>query len=112
MPTGPFRLAALAAATLLALGAADARAQAKKVVRAVPIGDLKVIDPIWTTAYITRNHAYLVWDTLFSLDEKNQPQPQMVDRWTVSDDKLTYTFTLRDGLQWHDGSPVRAADCV
>src|SRR5258706_11821185 len=112
MPTGPFRLAALAAATLLALGAADALAQAKTVVRAVPIGDLKVVDPIWTTAYITRNHAYLVWDTLFALDAQNQPQPQMVERWSVSADKLTYDFTLRDGLMWHDGTPVRAADCV
>src|SRR5262249_24113374 len=67
---------------------------------------------IWTTAYITRNHAYLVWDTLFALDAKNVPQPQMVERWSVSDDRLSYAFTLRDGLAWHDGTPVRAADCV
>ena len=54
----------------------------------------------------------MVWDTLFALDADNKPQPQMVDTWTVSDDKLTYTFTLRDGLKWHDGPPVTAADCV
>jgi peptide/nickel transport system substrate-binding protein len=89
-----------------------ASAEDKKIIRAVPIGDLKVLDPIWTTAYITRNHAYMVWDTLFSLDAENRPQPQMVDTYTVSDDKLTYTFKLRDGLKWHDGTPVRAADCV
>jgi peptide/nickel transport system substrate-binding protein len=89
-----------------------ASAEDKKIIRAVPIGDLKVLDPIWTTAYITRNHAYMVWDTLFSLDAENRPQPQMVDTYRVSDDKLTYTFTLRDGLKWHDGTPVRAADCV
>jgi len=54
----------------------------------------------------------LVFDTLFSLDKDFKPQPQMVDRWTASDDKLTYRFILRDGLKWHDGQPVRAADCV
>ena len=84
----------------------------KKVIRSVPIGSLKIVDPIWTTAYITRNHAYMVWDTLFALDADNVPQPQMVDSWSVSDDKLTYTFKLRDGLKWHDNTPVRAADCV
>src|SRR3954469_5880482 len=87
-------------------------AGAESVLRAVPITDLKVIDPIWTTAYTTRNHGYMVFDTLFAMDENLKPQPQMVDTWTVSDDKLTYTFTLRDGLKWHDGQPVRAADCV
>jgi peptide/nickel transport system substrate-binding protein len=87
-------------------------AQSKKTIRSVPIGDLKVLDPIWSTAYITRNHAYLVWDTLFALDEHNQPRPQMVDSTEVSDDKTSYTFTLRRGLSWHDGAPVRAADCV
>jgi peptide/nickel transport system substrate-binding protein len=88
------------------------RAAAPKVIRAVPIGDLKVLDPIWTTAYITRNHAYLVWDTLFALDAQNRPQPQMVETWHASSDGLTYEFTLRPGLLWHDGMPVRAADCV
>jgi len=74
--------------------------------------DLKVLDPIWTTANIVRNHGYMVWDTLFAMDEKLQAQPQMVDTWTLSDDKLTYTFTLRDGLKWHDGKPVTAEDCI
>jgi peptide/nickel transport system substrate-binding protein len=73
---------------------------------------LRSIDPIWTTAYVTRNFGYLVFDTLFALDKDFKPQPQMVDKWTVSDDKLTYKFTLRDGLKWHDGQPVRAADCI
>jgi peptide/nickel transport system substrate-binding protein len=89
-----------------------AAAGKKIVIHSVPIGNLKVVDPIWTTAYITRNHAYMVWDTLFALDAKNEPQPQMVDRWDVSPDKLTYTFTLRDGLKWHDGAKVMAVDCV
>ncbi len=85
---------------------------AQKTLRFIPQADLRSIDPIWTTAYVTRNFGYLVFDTLFALDKDFKPQPQMVDRWTVSDDKLTYRFTLREGLKWHDGQPVRAADCV
>jgi peptide/nickel transport system substrate-binding protein len=105
-------LGVLAAAACAALVASSPAVAQKKIIRSVPIGSLKIIDPIWTTAYITRNHAYMVWDTLFALDANNVPQPQMVDTWTVSDDKLTYTFKLRDGLMWHDNAPVRAADCV
>jgi peptide/nickel transport system substrate-binding protein len=83
-----------------------------KTLRFIPQADLRSIDPIWTTAYVTRNFGYLVFDTLFALDKNFKPQPQMVDRWTVSADKLSYAFTLRDGLKWHDGQPVRAVDCV
>ena len=74
--------------------------------------DLKIVDPIWTTAYITRNHGYMIYDTLFAMDEKGEIKPQMVEKYDVSADKLTYTFTLRDGLAWHDGAPVTAEDCV
>ena len=74
--------------------------------------DLKIVDPIWTTAYISRNYGYLVYDTLFALDEQLAVQPQMVDSYEISDDNLTYTFTLRDGLQWHDGQPVVAEDAI
>jgi peptide/nickel transport system substrate-binding protein len=84
----------------------------QKTLRFIPQADLRSIDPIWTTAYVTRNFGYLVFDTLFALDKNFKPQPQMVDRWTASDDKLTYSFVLRDGLKWHDGRPVRAADCI
>ncbi|MGQ4806694.1 Glutathione-binding protein GsiB [Candidatus Entotheonellaceae bacterium PAL068K] len=80
--------------------------------RFVPHADLKNIDPIWTTAYISRNHGYMIYDTLFALDANLQPQPQMVETWSLSPDGLTYTFTLRPGLKWHDGAAVRAADCV
>ena len=59
-----------------------------------------------------RNHAYLVYDTLFGTDEKLQVKPQMVDKHTVSRDGMKYTFTLRDGLKWHDGQPVVAEDCA
>ncbi|TMJ66984.1 MAG: ABC transporter substrate-binding protein, partial [Alphaproteobacteria bacterium] len=84
----------------------------QKTLRFIPQADLRSIDPIWTTAYVTRNFGYLVFDTLFALDKDFKPQPQMVDRWTASDDKLSYSFVLRDGLKWHDGQPVRAADCI
>jgi peptide/nickel transport system substrate-binding protein len=106
----PVRALALAAA-FAALAAGPAVAQ-QKVIRFIPEADLRSIDPIWTTAYITRNHGYMVYDTLFSTDAKFQVQPQMVDKWEVSADKLTYTFTLRDGLKFHDGQPVRSADCI
>ena len=74
--------------------------------------DLKIIDPVWTTALITTHHGMMVYDTLFALDEKLQVKPQMVDKWSVSDDKLTWSFTLRDGLEWHDGQPVTSEDCI
>lgn len=82
------------------------------VLRVVPHANLTYLDPIWTSVYITRNHGYLIYDTLFALDANNTPRPQMVDTHTLSDDKLTWTFKLRDGLKWHDGKPVTAEDCV
>src|ERR1051325_5352036 len=101
-------------AGLLALGLAvlSNSGFAETTLRFIPQADLRSIDPIWTTAYVTRNFGYLVFDTLFALDKDFKPQPQMVDTWTASEDKLVYSFTLRDGLKWHDGQPVRAADCV
>lgn len=109
------RILGLTAAAVLAvpvfLGQA-APAASETVLRVIPHADLKNVDPIWTTAYITRNHGYMVYDTLFAMDENLKPQPQMVDSWSISADKLTWTFVLRDGLAWHDGAPVTAADCV
>jgi peptide/nickel transport system substrate-binding protein len=84
---------------------------AGKTITAVMHSDLRIIDPGFTTAYITRDHGYMVYDTLLATDSNFKIQPQMAD-WKVSDDKLTYTFTLRDGLKWHDGAPVTAEDCV
>jgi len=92
------------------LGAAHAEAQT--TFKAVMHSDVKLLDPIWTTAYIQRNFGYMVWDTLFAMDEKFEVKPQMVDKWSVSDDKLTWTFTLRDGLQWSNGTPVTSDDCI
>ncbi len=96
-------LAALATAPL---------ASAQTTLRAVMHSDVKALDPIWSGAYITRNHGYMIYDTLFAVDGKLQVKPQMVDKWTTSPDGLTWTFTLRDGLEWHDGQPVTAEDCV
>jgi peptide/nickel transport system substrate-binding protein len=84
---------------------------AGRTITAVMHSDLRIIDPGFTTAYITRDHGYMVYDTLLATDSSFHIQPQMAD-WKVSDDKLTYTFTLRDGLKWHDGAPVTAEDCV
>jgi peptide/nickel transport system substrate-binding protein len=104
---------AAGAATFAGLGwRRRARADDTKTLRFIAQSDLRVLDPIWTTAYITRNHGYMVFDTLFALDNKFQPHPQMVGDYHVSDDKLTYSFTLRDGLKFHDGQPVRGTDCV
>ncbi|WP_407654354.1 ABC transporter substrate-binding protein [Bradyrhizobium prioriisuperbiae] len=82
-----------------------------KTIRAVMHSDLRALDPILSSAYITRDHGYMVYDTLVAMDSSFTIKPQMAD-WKVSDDKLTYTFTLRDGLKWHDGTPVTSEDCV
>src|SRR5215471_941373 len=102
------------APTALAFAAIPTRpssAAGRKTVSAVMHSDLRIIDPGITTAYITRDHGYMVYDTLLATDSSFKVRPQMAD-WKVSDDKLTYTFALRDGLKWHDGAPVTAEDCV
>jgi peptide/nickel transport system substrate-binding protein len=90
----------------------SARAATPTVLRAVMQGDLRSFDPIWTTANISAYYGAMVYDTLFAIDDTYKPQPQMVGKWGLSDDKKTYTFQLRDGLAWQDNTPVTAADCV
>src|SRR6266853_1224690 len=102
-------LLAFAAAFVTVAAAPFASAQTFKVVMH---SDVKILDPVFSGAYITRNHGYMIYDTLFAIDEKLQVKPQMVDSWTTSDDGLTWTFKLRDGLEWHDGKPVTSEDCV
>ena len=85
---------------------------AETVLKVVPHSGLKILDPIWTTAYISRNHGYMIYDTLFALDSAGEIQPQMVDTVTRSDDGMTVIMTLRDGLKWHDGADVTAEDTV
>ena len=100
------------AAALAASLPLTAKAAGPKVLRCVMHSGLRITDPIITTAYIARNHGYMIYDTLFAVDDKLQVQPQMVDHYELSADKLTHTFTLRPGLKFHDGAPVTSADCV
>jgi peptide/nickel transport system substrate-binding protein len=98
--------AALAALVWLATAAGAT------TLRIAPHSDLKIVDPIWTTALISVNHGYMIYDTLYALDEELVVQPQMVDRHEVSADQHVWTFRLREGLAWHDGQPVTGEDCV
>jgi peptide/nickel transport system substrate-binding protein len=75
-------------------------------------GDVPTFDPIWTTANMAAYDGNMIYDTLFGIDENVQPQPQMVGRHGLSDDKLTLAMELRDGLKWTDGTDVTARDCV
>ena len=89
-----------------------ARGAEAAVLRFIPQADLVVLDPVWTAAYVTRNHAMMVFDTLYGTDNAFRVSPQMVAGDTISDDGLTRDLTLRDGLLWHDGEKVLARDCV
>jgi peptide/nickel transport system substrate-binding protein len=102
---------AIAASGGLASPAISQRAAARTL-RFVPQADLANFDPIWTTTFVVRNASALVWDTLYGVDEKLQPQRQMVEAEEISSDGLTWTFRLRPGLKFHDGEPVLAKDVV
>ena len=102
------RVLSMAAALLLMGGSA----MAETTLKVVMINDLTSLDPVQSTAAFVRNHGFLVYDQLFALDAKGDPQPEMVESWTVSPDGREYRFTLRSGLAFHDGTPVRAADAV
>ncbi|MDP0930066.1 ABC transporter substrate-binding protein [Paracoccus onubensis] len=108
------KLGTAAAALFLGPGLKSVMAQTpeKSVLRYVPLSDLANIDPVVSTATATRNHAYMVYEGLYALDESFAPQPQMAEGHTVSDDGLVWTFTLRDGLKFHDATPVTARDVV
>jgi peptide/nickel transport system substrate-binding protein len=80
--------------------------------RFIPQANLSVLDPIFTTATVTGNHGYHVFDTLYGVDAQLKPQPQMVEGHETASDGLTWSFRLREGLRFHDGSPVRSADCI
>ncbi len=89
-----------------------AKGEARRTLRFVPRSDLGILDPLWTSALITRNHAYMVFDTLFGMDASFQPSPQMLAGCSVEDDGLTWRLSLRGGQRWHDGERVLARDCV
>lgn len=92
--------------------AGPASAQRAKVLKFIPESDVAIVDPVWTTATVTRNHGYLVFDTLYGQNANYDFEPQMVAGHTVEDDGKTWRLTLRDGLRFHDGEPVRAQDVV
>src|ERR1700722_808131 len=103
-------LAASAAATLPRF--AIAQPANARVLKFVPQANLTVLDPIITTAAVTINHGWMVFDTLFGVNAQLQPKPQMAEGFTVSNDGRTYLIKLRDGLKFHDGEPVLARDCA
>jgi len=106
-----FRWTSVAALTGVLAGVLSTAPGHAQTVTVVMQSGLRILDPGRTTATMTHNHGYMIYDTLLAVDAQRNIRPQMAD-WQVSDDGKTYTFTLRDGLRWHDGSAVTAADCV
>ena len=100
--------AALAGATLIR----PREARAAKAMTVVLESEVTILDPHFITATITRTFGLHVFDMLFAMNEQGEIKPQMVDSWEVSADKLNWTFRLRGGLKWHDGTAVTASDCV
>jgi peptide/nickel transport system substrate-binding protein len=98
------------AATLAAPGIAAA--QSSRVLKFIPQADVTVLDPIWTTADVTRNHGYMIFDTLFGTDGAFKSSPQMAAGLITENDGKLVRIPLRDGLKFHDGSRVLARDCV
>lgn len=109
-----FLVTSSATAAVMSLPAAFSvhAAAPNKLFRWVPHTDLTILDPIFSTVFITNIHAQLVFDTLYGLDDQYQPHPQMASGHEVDSTGLIWKITLRDGLKFHDGSPVRAQDAV
>ena len=111
MPTVT-RRTLLAGTAGLAVAPSIVRAGGQTTLRFSPQQDLAVLDPVATTAYMSRNHGYMVFDTLYGMDSRFQPQPQMVEGHSVDDDGKRWDLTLREGLSFHDGGKVLARDCI
>src|SRR5690349_9935533 len=88
------------------------QAQANRVIKFVPEADIAIFDPVVTPSAQTREHAWLVYDTLYGVDDKYNPHPQMVEGHVVENDGLTWKITLREGLKFHDGERVLARDAA
>ena len=107
------RRTVLTAAAATVLGQpAIVRAAPQTTLKLIPQADLAVLDPVWTSAYVTRNHAFMVFDTLYGQDSAFKAQPQMVAGAVSEDEHRTWKLGLRPGLRFHDGTPVLARDCV
>ena len=102
----------LLAAPFLAPATALAQRQDPRTLRFVPHANLTSLDPMWSTAIVTSNHGQYIFDTLFALDAQGAVQPQMAEGHEVSADGLTWRIRLREGLTFHDGTPVRSIDCA
>lgn len=99
-------------ATAAALAIQFTPALAESVLKIGSSSDIQVVDPVFTTAHPTRDHAYLIYDTLLSVDSDFSAKPQMLESWTVADDGMSIAFKLRPGLKFHDGAPVTSADVI
>ncbi|MBB5689801.1 ABC transporter substrate-binding protein [Roseomonas alkaliterrae] len=111
------RRSILAGGAGLAAGAgvsapALSQGSAARTLRVIPQANLTSLDPVWTTAVVTRNNAFMIYDQILATDSKGDVKPQMAQGWETSQDGLTVTFTLRDNLFFHDGERVLAKDCV
>src|SRR5689334_19339499 len=102
----------LSASTVLLAAPHIARAQANRTLKFVPTPDLTAVDPVWSGTRASHNHGYLVFDTLYGLDETFAARPQMIDGHLVEQDGTVWTLTLREELRFHDGTPVLARDAV
>jgi peptide/nickel transport system substrate-binding protein len=103
------------AAALAAAPAGPARpalGNTAKTIVHVPQANLTSLDPVWTTAVVTRNSAHLLFETLYGRDERLDPKPQMLEGHLAEDGARRWTMRLREGLRFHDGEPVLARDCV
>ena len=107
-----FLAGSAAAAASLPSTFAIAQPARARTLRFVPQANLTLLDPIFTTALVTINHGWAIYDTLFGANKAQQVKPQMAEGYTVSDDGRTYLIKLRDGLKFHNGEPVRAQDCA
>jgi peptide/nickel transport system substrate-binding protein len=87
-------------------------ARAAKGLTVILESEVAIFDPHFTTATITRTFGLHVFDMLFAADSKGEMRPQMIEAWEISSDRLAWAFRLREGLKWHDGTPVTSADCV
>jgi peptide/nickel transport system substrate-binding protein len=105
-------LAGLTAPAVLAIAAKAQSAGRRETLRVAPETLTNIFDPHFTTSFTTRDFSYLVFDTLFAVNDRWEPMPQMIEHWNRSADSMTWTFALREGLSFHDGSAVTSEDCT
>ena len=100
------------AAAALGAPAVHAQSARERTLRLVPLTSLYSLDTVFNTSLVTTNHGWAVYDSLFGMNNKSEIRPQMAEGHTLSDDGRVYYITLREGLKFHNGEPVRAQDCL